>query len=38
MEDGGVEGDLNCVGLLTQEDTEEKNFSVWPRDCFVVFW
>ena len=37
MEDTGVEGDLNCRGL-TQEVSEKKNISIWPRDCFVIFW
>ena len=31
MEDSEAEGDLNSVGLA-QEVSEEKNFSVWPRD------
>jgi hypothetical protein len=33
MEDFGDESDLNCVDLA-QEASVEKNFSVWPRDCF----
>ena len=34
MEDGSAEGDLNCVDLLAQEVSTEKNVSMWPRDCF----
>ena len=33
MEDFVTESDLNCVDLA-QEVSEEKNFSVWLRDCF----
>ena len=33
MEDGGVEGDLNCVILLAQADSEERNCSMQPKDC-----
>ena len=25
---------MNCVGLLAQEASVEKNFNMWPRDCF----
>ena len=32
-EDFVAEGDLNC-GSLALEVSEEKNFSMWPRDCF----
>jgi len=32
MEDNGAKGDLKC-GSLAQEVLEEKNFSMWPRDC-----
>ena len=32
MEDNSVEGDLRCTGLMAQEVSEEKNFSMWPRD------
>ena len=32
MEDFVAEGDLNC-GSLALEVSEEKNFSMWPRDC-----
>ena len=32
MEDSGAEGDLNC-GSLAHEVSEEKNFSMLPRDC-----
>jgi hypothetical protein len=32
MKDSDVEGDLNCKGLV-QGISEEKNFSMWPRDC-----
>ena len=31
-EDRGAESDLNC-GCLDQEVSEEKNVSMWPRDC-----
>jgi hypothetical protein len=33
MEDIGIKSDLNCGGL-SQEVSEEKNVSMWPRDCF----
>ena len=33
MVDFVAEGDLNC-GSLALEVSEEKNFSMWPRDCF----
>ena len=33
MEDGGAEGDLNCVILLAQADSEEQNCGMWPKDC-----
>ena len=36
MEDFVTEGDLNCESLAP-EVSEEKNFSMWPRDYFVVF-
>ena len=32
MEDSGTEGDLNC-GRLAHEVSEEKNFSMLPKDC-----
>ena len=32
MEDIVDEGDLNCKAL-TQDVSEEKNFSIWPREC-----
>ena len=32
MEDSGTEGDLNC-GSLALEVSEEKNFSMWTRNC-----
>ena len=32
MEDIVAEDDLNCVSLAL-EVSEEKNFSMWPRDC-----
>jgi len=32
MEDSGTEGDLNS-GDPGQEVSEEKNLSMWPRDC-----
>ena len=31
MEDNGAENDLNCGGMV-QEISEEKNFSMLPRD------
>ena len=34
MEDCGAGGDLNCVSLLGQEVSKEKNVSVWSRDYF----
>ena len=34
MEAPSAEGDLNCVGLLSQEVSMEKNVKMWPRDCF----
>ena len=37
MEDFVAEGDLNLADL-PQEVSVEKNFSMWPRDYFVVFW
>ena len=33
MEDFVAESDLNCADLA-QEVSVEKNFSMWPRDCF----
>jgi hypothetical protein len=33
MEDFVAESNLNCTDL-GQEVSEEKNFSMWPRDCF----
>jgi hypothetical protein len=33
MEDFVTESDLNCVDQA-QEALVEKNFSMWPRDCF----
>jgi hypothetical protein len=35
MEDSDTEGDLNCGGLA-QEISEEKNFSMWPRDYVTM--
>jgi hypothetical protein len=32
-----AESDLNCADMA-QQVSVEKNFSMWPRDCFVVFW
>lgn len=32
-----AEIDLNCEDLV-QEVSVEMNFSMWPRDCIVVFW
>jgi hypothetical protein len=32
MVDFVAEGDLNCESLAL-EVSEEKNFSMWPRDC-----
>ena len=32
MENSCTESDLNCAGLA-QEVSEEKNFSMLPRDC-----
>ena len=36
MEDFAAEYDLNCVDLA--QEVSVKNFRMWPRDCFVVFW
>ena len=33
-EDNGAEGDVNCVGLLAQEISMEKNVSLWPTVYF----
>jgi hypothetical protein len=33
MEDFGSESVLNCVDLA-QDVSQEKNFRMWPRDCF----
>jgi hypothetical protein len=35
MEDFVAVSDLNCADL-TQEVSMEKNFSMWPRNCFCV--
>ena len=37
MQDFVAESDLNCADLA-QEISVEKNFSMWTRDWFVVFW
>ena len=34
-EGSGAEGDGNC-GRLAQEVSEEKNISMWPRDCSKI--
>jgi hypothetical protein len=36
MEDFVSESDLKCADLA-QEVSVEKNFSMWHRDCLVVF-
>ena len=36
MEDFVAVSDLNCADLAQEVSVE--NFSMWPRDCFVVFW
>jgi hypothetical protein len=36
MEDPPAESDLNCADLA-KEVSVEKNVSMWPRDCFVIF-
>jgi hypothetical protein len=36
MEDFVTESDLNCMHLA--QEVSVKNFNMWPRDCFVVFW
>jgi hypothetical protein len=36
MEDSVPEGVLNC-GSLVQKVSEESNFSMWPRDCSLLF-
>lgn len=30
-----VEGQLNCVSLLAQKVSVEKNFNMRPKDCFM---
>ena len=37
MEGIGLESDLKCADLA-QEISVEKNFNMWTRDWFVVFW
>ena len=37
MEDFVAGSNLNCVDLA-QEISKEKNFRMWYKDCFVVFW
>jgi hypothetical protein len=37
MEEFVAESDLNCADLV-QATAVEQSFSMWPRDCFVVFW
>ena len=37
VEDFVAEHNLNCVDLA-QEVSVENNFSLWHRDCFVLFW
>ncbi|EGV99439.1 hypothetical protein I79_014613 [Cricetulus griseus] len=32
MEDNGADNDLWCLGL-DQDVSEEKNFSMWPKNC-----
>ena len=32
MEDGDTEGHMNCLCLLAQKVSVEKNFSMWPKD------
>lgn len=32
MEGSGTEGDVNCGGIA-EEASEEKNISIWLRDC-----
>ena len=34
MEDTDAESHLDCVGLMAQEVSVEKNFNMWLRDCF----
>ena len=36
MENIGVEGDMNCRDLV-HVVSDEKNVSMWLKDCFVVF-
>ena len=36
MEDFVTENDLNYADLFQEVSME--NFSMWPGDCFVVFW
>jgi hypothetical protein len=37
MEDSVAGSNLNCVDLA-QEISKEKNFRMWHKDCFVVFF
>ena len=37
MEDFVAESNL-CWADLAQEVLKKKNFSMWNKDCFVVFW
>jgi hypothetical protein len=37
MDDFFAVGDLNCRSL-TPEVSEDTNFNMCPRDCFVIFW
>jgi hypothetical protein len=38
MEDGSAEGNLNCVGLLSQEVSMEKNVIMSSTHCFCDIW
>ena len=37
MDDFVAESNL-CWADLSQEVLKKKNFSMWNKDCFVVFW
>ena len=34
LKDSGFECDLTNCGVLTQEASEKKSFSILPRDCY----
>jgi hypothetical protein len=38
MEDFVAGSNLNCVDLAQEISKKKKNFRMWHKDCFVVFW